>query len=64
MSKYSNYQKAVELTPLVACHYFRLLSSCPTLSGLTGAQMAAVASLMYSQKLYGFDEACQELELI
>lgn len=64
MSKYTNYQKAVELTPLVACHYFRIISSCPTLSDLTGVQMAAVASLMYSQKLHGFDEACYELELI
>ena len=64
MSKYSNYQKAVKLTPTVSAFYYRLISEIPALSGLTGAQMSAVASLMYSQKLYGFDEACQEFDLI
>ena len=64
MSKYSNYKKAVELTPLVSEQFYRIMSNVPALSHLTGAQMAAVASLMYSQKLYGFNQACVELELL
>lgn len=64
MSKYSNYKKAVELTPLVSDHYFRLMSSIPALSSLSGVQLAAVASLMYSQKLYGFNQACVEIDLL
>lgn len=64
MSRYSNYNKVVELTPLVSEQYFRLMSDIPALSHLTGAQMAAVASLMYSQKLFGFNQACVELDLL
>lgn len=64
MSKYSNYKKSVELTPLVSDQYFRILSVVPALSHLTGAQMAAVASLMYDQKLYGFNQACVELDFL
>lgn len=64
MSKYSNYKKSVELTPLVSEQYFRILSVVPALSHLTGVQMAAVASLMYDQKLYGFNQACVELDLL
>lgn len=64
MSKYSNYKKAVELTPVVSELYFGIISHVPSLSGLTGEQMAAVAYLMYSQKLYGFNQACVELDLI
>lgn len=64
MSKYSNYKKAVELTPAVSSLYFGIISHVPSLSGLTGEQMAAVAYLMYSQKLYGFNQACAELDLL
>lgn len=64
MSKCTNYHKAVELTPTVSELYYHIISSDPSLSHLTGAQMAAVASLMYSQKLYGFDQACTELDLL
>lgn len=59
MSKYSNYKKVVELSPSVSELYFRVISVVPALSHLTGEEMAAVASLMYSQKLYGFNQACQ-----
>lgn len=64
MSKYSNYKKVVELTPLVSEQFYRIMSDVPALSHLTGAQMAAVASLMYAQKLYGFNQACVEIELL
>lgn len=64
MSKYSNYKKAVELTPTVSEFYFGIISHVPSLSGLTGEQMASVAYLMYSQKLYGFNQACVELDLL
>lgn len=64
MTKYSHYKKAVELTPLVSEQYFRIMSAVPVLSHLTGAQMAAVSSLMYSQKLYGFNQACVEIDLL
>lgn len=64
MSKYSNYKKAVGLTPTVSSLYFGIISHVPSLSGLTGEQMAAVASLMYAQKLYGFNQACVEIELL
>lgn len=64
MTKYSNYKKAVELTPLVSEQYFRIMSDVPVLSHLTGVQMAAVASLMYSQKMYGFNQACVENDFL
>lgn len=64
MSKFSNYSKAVELTPCVAAEYYHILASSPVLSCLSGVQLAAVASIMYEQKLYGFNQACQELDLI
>lgn len=64
MSKYSNYCKVVELTPFVAANYYRILTCIPALSRLTGVQLAAVASLMYDQKLYGFNQACNEPYLI
>lgn len=49
MTKYSNYKKAVKLTP--------------ELAKLTGAQRAAVAELMYAQKEYGYNECGQEFGL-
>lgn len=63
MTKYSNYKKAVKLTPNVAESLYAIIASTPELAKLTGAQRAAVAELMYAQKEYGYNECGQEFGL-
>lgn len=63
MTKYSNYKKAVKLTPTVAETLYAIIASTPELAKLTGAQRAAVAELMYAQKEYGYNECGREFGL-
>lgn len=46
MTKYSNYKKAVKLTPSVAESLYVIIASTPELAKLTGAQRAAVVMYM------------------
>lgn len=63
MTKYSNYKKAVKLTPNVAKTLYAIIASTPELAKLTGAQRAAVAELMCAQKEYGYNECGKEFAL-
>ena len=56
MTRYSNFIKATSLTPNTAETLYKLIDSTPELNKLTGAQCAAVASLMFHQKVVGYDE--------
>ena len=56
MTRYSNFFKATSLTPNTAETLYKLIDSTPELNKLTGAQCAAVAALMFHQKVFGYDE--------
>ena len=56
MTRYSNFIKATSLTPDTAETLYKLIDSSTELNKLTGAQCAAVASLMFHQKVVGYDE--------
>lgn len=56
MTRYSNFIKATSLTPNTAETLYKLIDSTPELNKLTGAQCAAVAALMFHQKVVGYDE--------
>lgn len=56
MTRYSNFIKATSLTPNTAETLYKLIDSAPELNKLTGAQCAAVAALMFHQKVASYDE--------
>ena len=56
MTRYSNFIKATSLTPDTAETLYKLIDSNSVLNKLTGAQCAAVAALMFHQKVFGYDE--------
>ena len=56
MTRYSNFIKATSLTPNTAETLYKLIDSTHELNKLTGAQCAAVAALMFHQKVVGYDE--------
>lgn len=63
MTRYNNYIKATTLTPCTAEVIYNIIDSTPELAKLTGAQCAAVASLMYQQKEYGYNEYLEQNSL-
>ena len=60
MTRYSNFIKATSLTtslgPDTAETLYKIIDSNSDLNKLTGAQCAAVAALMFHQKVVGYDE--------
>ena len=56
MTRYSNFIKATSLTPNTAETLYKLIDSTPALNKLTGAQCAAVAALVFHQKVASYDE--------
>ena len=56
MTRYSNFIKATSLTPDTAETLYKLIDSTTELNKLTGAQCAAVAALMFHQKVVGYDD--------
>ena len=64
MTRYSNFIKATSLTtslsPNTAETLYKLIDSTPDLNKLTGAQCAAVAALMFHQKVVGLDEGWED----
>ena len=60
MTRYSNFIKTTSLTtslgPDTAETLYKLIDSTPELNKLTGAQCAAVAALMFHQKVVGYDD--------
>ena len=56
MTRYSNFFKATSLTPDTSETLYKLIDSTPELNKLTGAQCAAVAALMFPQKVVGYDD--------
>ena len=60
MTRYSNFIKTTSLTtslsPNTVETLYKLIDSTPELNKLTGAQCAAVAALMFHQKVVGYDE--------
>ena len=65
-SKKVNYDKALGFEKNESHRqqdiYFYLISGSKDLESLTGKQMAEVARLMASQKLYGYNECGREFE--
>lgn len=64
MTRYSNFIKATSLTtslsPDTAETLYKLIDSNSDLNKLTGAQCAAVAALMFHQKVVGYDEGWED----
>ena len=60
MTRYSNFIKATSLTtslsPNTAETLYKFIDSNPDLNKLTGAQCAAVAALVFHQKVASYDE--------
>lgn len=56
MTRYSNFIKATSLTSNTAETLYKLIDSIPELNKLTGAQCAAVAALVFHQKVASYDE--------
>ena len=56
MTRYSNFIKATSLTPDTAETLYKFIDSTPELNKLTGAQCAAVAALVFHQKVASYDE--------
>ena len=56
MTRYSNFIKVTSLTPDTAETLYKLIDSTHELNKLTGAQCAAVAALMFHQKVVGYDD--------
>ena len=56
MTRYSNFVKATSLTPNTAETLYKLIDSTHELNKLTGAQCAAVAALVFHQKVVGYDD--------
>lgn len=68
MTRYSNFIKATSLTtslsPNTAETLYKLIDSTPDLNKLTGAQCAAVAALMFHQKVVGYDDAWEDRRML
>ena len=68
MTRYSNFIKAASLTtslsPDTAKTLYKLIDSNPKLNKLTGAQCAAVAALMFHQKVVGYDDAWEDRRML
>lgn len=68
MTRYSNFIKATSLTtslsPDTAETLYKLIDSTPELNKLTGAQCAAVAALMFHQKVVGYDDAWEDWRML
>ena len=60
MTRYSNFIKATSLSPDTDETLYKLIDSTPELNKLTGAQCAAVAALMFHQKVVGYDDAWED----
>ena len=60
MSRYSNFIKATSLTPNTAEPLYKIIDSTSDLNKLTGAQRAAVAALMFHQKVVDYDEGWED----
>lgn len=64
MTRYSNFIKATSLTtslsPNTAETLYKIIDSNSDLNKLTGAQCAAVAALMFHQKVVGYDEGWED----
>ena len=64
MTRYSNFIKATSLTtsltPDTAETLYKIIDSNSDLNKLTGAQCAAVAALMFHQKVVGYDEGWED----
>ena len=56
MTRYSTFINATSLTPNTAETLYKLIDSTSVLNKLTGAQWAAVAALMFHQKVVGYDD--------
>ena len=60
MTRYSNFIKTTSLTtslsPDTAETLYKIIDSNSDVKKLTGAQCAAVAALMFHQKVVGYDE--------
>ena len=66
MTRYSNFIKATSLTtslsPDTAETLYKLIDSTPELNKLTGAQCAAVAALVFHQKVASYDEGWEDYQ--
>ena len=66
MKRYSNFIKATSLTtslsPDTAETLYKLIDSTPELKKLTGAQCAAVAALVFHQKVVSYDEGWEDYQ--
>ena len=60
MTRYSNFIKATSLTPNTAETLYKFIDSTPELNKLTGAQCAAVAALVFHQKVISYDEGWED----
>ena len=64
MTRYSNFIKATSLTtslsPDTAETLYKIIDSNSELNKLTGAQCAAVAALMFHQKVVSYDEGWED----
>ena len=60
MTRYSNFIKTTSLTTSLGSDtaetLYKLIDSTPELNKLTGAQCAAVAALVFHQKVVGYDD--------
>ena len=56
MTRYSIFIKATSLSPDSAETLYKLIDSTSVLNKRTGPQCAAVAALMFHQKVVGYDE--------
>ena len=60
MTRYSNFIKTTSLTTSLGSDtaetLYKLIDSTSVLNKLTGAQCAAVAALMFHQKVVGYDD--------
>ena len=68
MTRYSNFIKATSLTtslsPNTAETLYKIIDSNSGLNKLTGAQCAAVAALMFHQKVVGYDDAWEDRRML
>ena len=62
MTRYSNFIKATSLTPNTAETLYKLIDSTHELNKLTGSQCAAVAGLVFQQKVVSYDEGWEDYE--
>ena len=66
MTRYSNFIKATLLTTSLGSDtaepLYKLIDSNPELNNLTGAQCAAVAALVFHQKVVSYDEGWEDYQ--